>query len=96
MVIDGARGQNAITPNSALKRPVEAEERDEAGRVGVWESEVRRKRTDGRTSISHRFWQEATGHFASWAAARQETWPTCSSIEAGMEENAEGARKPNF
>ena len=27
---------------------------------------------------------------------RQETWPTCSSIEAGMEENAEGARKPNF
>ena len=68
MVIDGARGQNAITPNSALKRPVEAEERDEAGRVGVWESEVRRKRTDERTSISHRFWQEGSGHFASWAA----------------------------
>ena len=25
-------------------------------------------RTNERTSISHRFWQEATGHFASWAA----------------------------
>ena len=27
-----------------------------------------RKRASERRSISHRFWQEATGHFASWAA----------------------------
>ena len=80
VVIDSARGQDAITPNSALKRPGRREggEREEGG-----ESEVGRKRASGRTN--EHITQILAGGYRSFCILGGEG-PACSHR----------ARKPNF
>ena len=85
MVIDSARGQDAITPNSALKRPGRREggEREEGG-----ESEVGRKRASGRTN--EHITQILAGGYRSFCILGGKE--PRKSWEARMEEKLENER----